>query len=163
MKKLMVVLLLWSSPSIAQTVMPKFDDPIDKAKAAPVDKLQPWSCSIIDGAKVSFGQNYKPGVYQNTPLSGGSGTKAAADITVGANGKIENLAFKDPGNGYKPGDVLTASLPNGSGFSLTVEQVRDDHPAFKTRTGDVRQEIARTKKHPTFVGSSNPCPKLIVP
>lgn len=74
----------------------------------------------------SGGTNYTNGVYDNVPLTGGSGSGARANLTVINN----SVTFTDPteaitysGNGYQVGDILTVDpiyIGNGiSGLSLT--------------------------------------------
>lgn len=69
------------------------------------------------------GSLYTNGVYQGVPLTGGSGTGAAADITI-AGAVVTAVDLADPGQGYLVGDVLSALAANiggtGSGFTWTV-------------------------------------------
>jgi hypothetical protein len=65
------------------------------------------------------GSGYTNGTYLLTPLTGGSGTGAYADITV-AGGKVTVCKISVRGVNYKVGDFLSATLPAGSGFILTV-------------------------------------------
>lgn len=59
---------------------------------------------------------FADGNYPNTPLIGGSGEGATADITV-ANGLVTICSIDDPGMGYQINDKLTAVLPlNPGGF-----------------------------------------------
>lgn len=72
------------------------------------------------------GTLYNNGVYQNIPLTGGSGNGATADIVVQGQTVVAcNLRFG--GNFYVVGDVLSASNANiggsGSGFSITVSAI----------------------------------------
>ena len=73
---------------------------------------------------VTGGANYTPGVYNGVALSGGSGTGAQGNVTVGAGGVVTGVVITNPGVGYKAGDYLTA-VPNviggtGAGFSVPV-------------------------------------------
>ena len=73
---------------------------------------------------VTGGANYTPGVYNGVSLSGGSGTGAQGNVTVGAGGVVTGVVITNPGVGYKAGDYLTA-VPNviggtGAGFSVPV-------------------------------------------
>lgn len=69
-------------------------------------------------------------VYNNVPLTGGSGAGALATITITA-GKVTavvlTLTGLGAGAGYIPGDVLSAAAANlggtGAGFSVTVSTV----------------------------------------
>jgi hypothetical protein len=59
------------------------------------------------------------GIYNNVPLTGGSGSGALANITV-ALGGVTAIALVAGGNNYQLGDVLSAPLGGGTGFSTTV-------------------------------------------
>ena len=70
------------------------------------------------------GSLYTNGVYQNVPLSGGSGANATADIVI-VGGVVTSCSLKFGGNFYVVGDVLTCSSlgSTGTGFSITVAEV----------------------------------------
>jgi len=65
------------------------------------------------------GSGYTNGSYPLTPLTGGTGAGAYADITVSGN-KVTVCVISLRGLGYTVGDFLSATLPGGSGFVLTV-------------------------------------------
>jgi len=69
------------------------------------------------------GSLYINGVYQDVPLTGGSGSGATADITVVA-GAVSSVVIENPGSLYIVGDILSAEQTNlggsGSGFQVTV-------------------------------------------
>jgi hypothetical protein len=65
------------------------------------------------------GSGYTNGSYPLTPLTGGTGTGAYADITV-AGGKVTVCTISVRGTGYTVGNTLSATLPAGAGFQLTV-------------------------------------------
>ena len=73
---------------------------------------------------ISAGSLYTNGVYQNVPLTGGSGSNANADIVI-VSGAIVNVSITYGGNFYVVGDILScASLgPTGTGFSVTVTSI----------------------------------------
>ena len=79
--------------------------------------------AIQTGTISAAGSAYTPGTYTNVPMTGGSGRLAAATVTVGAGGTVTNVAFTNYGINYLVNDVLTASLPGGSGFTYTVSSV----------------------------------------
>lgn len=70
------------------------------------------------------GSLYANGVYQNVPLTGGSGSGAVADIVVTGQ-TVVSCTLKFGGNFYVVGDVLScASLGStGSGFTINVNGV----------------------------------------
>jgi hypothetical protein len=65
------------------------------------------------------GSAYTNGTYLLTPLTGGTGTGATADITV-AGGVVTTVTIANRGTGYTVGDFLSATIPAGSGFVLTI-------------------------------------------
>lgn len=75
---------------------------------------------------VTGGSLYTNGLYQNVPLTGGSGTGAIADILV-VGGAVNTVTLKFGGQFYKAGDVLSVSVDmvgsSGSGFSIPVSAV----------------------------------------
>jgi len=73
---------------------------------------------------LSGGSLYTNGIYQNVPLTGGSGTNATADIVITGQ-QVVSCTLKFGGNFYVVGDVLScASLGStGSGFSIPVAAI----------------------------------------
>lgn len=65
------------------------------------------------------GSGYTNGTYTNVALTGGSGTGALANITV-AGGLVTSVSKAFEGFEYVTGDVLTAAVPGGSGFSVPI-------------------------------------------
>lgn len=72
------------------------------------------------------GSLYINGIYQDVPLTGGSGSGATADITVVA-GAVSSISIENPGSLYVAGDILSAEQTNlggsGSGFQVTVDSL----------------------------------------
>jgi len=68
------------------------------------------------------GSSYTNGTYSYKTLTGGSGTGATATITV-AGGIVTSVVINGKGKNYIAGDVLSATIPAGSGFQLTVVSV----------------------------------------
>jgi hypothetical protein len=74
----------------------------------------------INSFTFTNGNGYSTGVYPNSPLSGGSGNSATANITVSA-GTVTAVQVVNPGTRYVVGDVLSSiSIGPGVGFTLTV-------------------------------------------
>ena len=70
------------------------------------------------------GSGYTDGTYSFQPLTGGSGTGATATIVVSA-GVVTTVTINDKGRNYVVGDTLTASLPAGIDFEITVDETTD--------------------------------------
>jgi hypothetical protein len=70
------------------------------------------------------GALYTNGIYQNVPLTGGSGANATADIVI-AGGVVTSCNVTFGGNFYVMGDILSCSSlgSTGSGFTVTVTGV----------------------------------------
>ena len=91
--------------------------------------------SIVQGIITSVtnvtnsGSGYVPGLYQNIPLTGGSGQSAYADFLVGSSGTVTSFTLQNGGNFYAVGDVLGVSASSlggsGSGFSVTVTTINN--------------------------------------
>lgn len=91
--------------------------------------------SIVTTAPTAFGLGYTPGIYNNVPLTAGSGTGAQATIIVSSSGQAI-ATVTNPGKGYNLGDILSISplslnnTTNGSGFALTVTAVSSNNIHF---------------------------------
>jgi hypothetical protein len=79
--------------------------------ALPGTAINTWSATT--------GSGYTDGNYSSIVLTGGTGSGATADFTV-VGGTITSINIDNPGFGFTAGDVLGATLPGGSGFTLTV-------------------------------------------
>lgn len=85
-----------------------------------------FGAEILTLGAITPGAGYTPGVYPATPLTGGSGTGAEADITVDAGGIVTVVTLTSGGNGYLIGEVLSASitiLGAGANFAVPVATV----------------------------------------
>jgi hypothetical protein len=84
----------------------------------------PNSTTAIDLIDITNpGSGYTDGVYNNEPLTGGTGTGATANITV-AGGVVTSIVMENRGIGYTVGDLLSAVLPAGIDFIATVTALR---------------------------------------
>jgi len=81
---------------------------------------------IVNIGAVTGGSLYTNGLYQNIPLTGGSGSGAIADILI-SGGAVTTVTLKFGGQFYKVGDILSANTDNigssGSGFSIPVSTI----------------------------------------
>lgn len=81
------------------------------------------SSTAIQSGTIVGGAAYTNGVYQNVPLTGGSGSNATATITV-AGAVVTVVAINNSGMNYVIGDVLSAAASNiggtGAGFTYTI-------------------------------------------
>lgn len=82
--------------------------------------------TIVQGQITNFsnttpGNTYTNGVYQNVPLTGGTGVSASATIVVQSQ-QVYSCSLSFGGNFYVVGDVLSCDElgTSGSGFTVTV-------------------------------------------
>lgn len=68
------------------------------------------------------GSGYTNGTYNNTPLTGGTGTGATANITVAGN-VVTAVVINGHGVNYTVGDVLSATFGGGTSFAITVSSL----------------------------------------
>jgi hypothetical protein len=80
------------------------------------------------------GTLYTDGSYPLTALTGGTGSGAYADITV-TGGVVTDCVVSIRGTGYTVGDTLSATLPAGSGFLLTVDTTMTFVSLWQHETG----------------------------
>ena len=82
--------------------------------------------TALNTASFSQGSLYNNGIYQNIPLTGGSGQNATADIVI-VGQKVTSVSLKFGGQFYVAGDILSASTDtigsSGAGFSITVSSI----------------------------------------
>lgn len=81
--------------------------------------------AIYRGNITNAGSSYTNGVYNNVPLTGGSGTGATANITI-TGGSVSSVIIVNEGINYIIGNALSVNPANvggtGSGFILTITQ-----------------------------------------
>jgi hypothetical protein len=82
--------------------------------------------TTLNTASFSGGSLYTNGIYQNVPLTGGSGSGAYADIVV-SGGAVTSVTLRFGGNFYVVGNALSAATStignSGSGFSIAVTAI----------------------------------------
>jgi len=85
-----------------------------------------WTPNATGGLDLftfTAGSGYTNGTYLNQALTGGSGTGATATIVV-SGGAVTSVTITGYGVDYEVNDVLSASLPAGSSFSMTLTTVK---------------------------------------
>ena len=96
---------------------------------------EPTVADIIDEVSIlNGGTLYTNGTYLAKALTGGTGSGATANIVV-AGGIVTSVTLDDHGYGYTVNDVLTASLPVGSGFSVKVLGITNFVPLYQHEFG----------------------------
>lgn len=66
------------------------------------------------------GSGYTNGTYTFIPVTGGSGTGATITVVI-AGGIATSVTLNDRGVGYAADDLLSATIPAGTGFELTID------------------------------------------
>jgi hypothetical protein len=92
------------------------------------------SGGILTATITNAGSGYTNGTFNNTPLTGGAGTGATANITV-AGGIVTTVVINGHGVNYAVGNALSASLAGGAGFVLAVSTLMDFVSLFQNEIG----------------------------
>ena len=69
------------------------------------------------------GTGYTDATYSYLTLTGGTGSGAKANVVI-SGGSAISVVITDRGTGYTVGDTLTATIPAGSNFQLTVDSTQ---------------------------------------
>jgi hypothetical protein len=89
---------------------------------------------ILTATITNTGSAYTNGTYNNTPLTGGAGTGATANITVAGN-IVTAVTINGHGTGYAVGNTLSASIAGGAGFVLTVNTLMSFVSLYQNEIG----------------------------
>ena len=89
---------------------------------------------ILTATITNAGSSYTNGTYNNTPLTGGAGTGATANITVAGN-VVTAVVINGHGTGYAVGNTLSATITGGSGFVLTVNTLMSFVSLYQNEIG----------------------------
>lgn len=81
----------------------------------------------VNTFSLTAGSGYTDGIYLDKLLTGGAGSGVRANITVVA-GAVTQVVLTSIGIGYAVGNVLTISLPAGSGWHITVSTLTQNEP-----------------------------------
>jgi hypothetical protein len=92
------------------------------------------SGGILTAAITNAGAGYTNGTYNNTPLTGGAGTGATANITVAGN-VVTSVVINGHGVNYAVGNTLSASITGGAGFVLTVSTLMNFVSLYQNEIG----------------------------
>jgi hypothetical protein len=92
------------------------------------------SGGILTATITNAGSGYANGTYTNQALTGGSGTLATANITV-AGGIVTSVVINGHGKNYVVGNTLSASIPSGAGFVLTVNTLMNFVSLYQNEIG----------------------------
>ena len=80
------------------------------------------------------GSGYTNGTYRFIALTGGTGSGATATIVV-AGGIVTSVSLEDFGQDYTDGDTLSAAIPVGINFVLTVNQTNSEESLWQHEVG----------------------------
>jgi hypothetical protein len=97
-----------------------------------------WNTTATGGVLAftltNAGSGYTNGTYNNTPLTGGTGTGATANITV-AGGVVTTVVINGHGVNYTAADVLSATFGGGSNFAITITSLMSFVPLYQNEIG----------------------------
>jgi len=79
---------------------------------------------VLDVTIADPGTGYTDDTYIYIPLTGGTGSGATATIVV-SGGEVISVVINDRGINYSVNDVLSAAIPGGADFELTVNTTMD--------------------------------------
>lgn len=77
---------------------------------------------VLEFTLTDAGTGYADATYNNTTLTGGTGTGATANITV-AGGIVTDVVINAHGTGYTVGDLLSATFGGGADFEISVDSL----------------------------------------
>jgi len=89
---------------------------------------------VLTATITNAGSSYTNGTYNNTPLTGGAGTGATANITVAGN-VVTAVVINGHGTGYAVGNTLSATITGGAGFVLTVNTLMSFVSLYQNEIG----------------------------
>tara|TARA_R110000868_G_scaffold24674_2_gene97047 strand:- start:10242 stop:12227 length:1986 start_codon:yes stop_codon:yes gene_type:complete len=92
------------------------------------------SGGILTATITNAGSGYTNGTYNNTVLTGGSGSGATANIII-AGGVVTVVSINGHGTDYVVGDALSATITGGAGFVLTVASLMNFVSLFQDEVG----------------------------
>jgi hypothetical protein len=81
-----------------------------------------YTGGAASGAIVNPGSGYTNGTYTYENLTGGTGTGAVATVVV-AGGVVTAVTITSAGYDYAIGNLLSAAIPGGAGFSYEIESI----------------------------------------
>lgn len=100
------------------------------------------------------GSGYTNGTYSYQALTGGTGSGATATIVV-VGGVITSIQINDRGTGYVVGDTLSASIPAGSNFQITVDTTMNFVSLWQHEVGTDEVRFAQTNAIECYVETSD--------
>ena len=80
------------------------------------------------------GSGYANATYNNTVLTGGSGSGATANIVV-SGGVVTSVVINGHGTGYTVGNVLSATFGGGSNFAITITSLMSFVSLYQNEIG----------------------------
>ena len=89
---------------------------------------------VLEFTLTNAGSGYTNGTYTNTPLTGGTGSGATANITVAGN-VVTAVVINGHGIDYTVGDILSASFGGGTSFAITVDSLMNFMSLWQNEIG----------------------------
>jgi hypothetical protein len=100
------------------------------------------------------GSGYTNGTYSYQALTGGTGSGATATIVV-SGGAITSVVINDRGTGYVAGETLSASIPAGSNFSLTIDSTMNFVSLWQHEVGTDEVRFTQSNAIEAYIETSD--------
>jgi hypothetical protein len=100
------------------------------------------------------GTGYTDGTYSYEALTGGTGSGATATIEV-VGGEVIKIEINNRGTDFTVGDLLTASIPGGSDFEISVESTMNFVSLWQHEVGTDEVRFAESNAIEAFVETSD--------
>jgi hypothetical protein len=100
------------------------------------------------------GSGYTDGTYSYQALTGGTGSGATATIVV-SGGAITSVVINDRGTGYVAGETLSASIPAGSNFSLTIDSTMNFVSLWQHEVGTDEVRFTQSNAIEAYIETSD--------
>jgi hypothetical protein len=107
----------------------------------------------VSTGTIAGGSSYTNGSFTTRQLTGGTGTGAVGNFTV-SGGSITVVSIAYEGAGYIVGDVLSATLTGGSGFTYTITAITAPATGLTIYCSDCTATDASTGVTQTYNGST---------
>ncbi len=140
-----------------QSVYYTNEDQISLAKYYPYEPISLIETQAVGISAFVAGNSFPAGTrITNMPTTGGTGTGLTVDVYVGggATGPVVSINQTVAGNGYTPGQVLSATGGSGTGLKLLINSGIGSATVSEMGTGYVNGETVNASARATTITAS---------